>query len=113
MALVLVRAYDAIHETDLVQSVKDATDFKADVTDRAAAKAEARPYIDVLDYFDITNPAAPQFNPKATTTRGHFASFLYRTIALDEAAVSLKIVGVTALNDTNRFLQINFSKSVS
>ena len=69
--------------------------------------------IDVLDFFDITNPAAPKFNPKATTTRGHFATFLYKTIALDEAALQLRIVSVTALDDTNRFLEINFSKSVS
>ena len=54
-------------------------EFDKDVTDRATAKAEARPYIDVLDYFDITNPVAPQFNPKNTTTRGQFASFLYKT----------------------------------
>lgn len=78
MAIVLVRAYDAIHKTDLVTLVKE-TEFDKDVTDLAKAKAEARPYIDVLDYFDITNPVAPQFNPKSTTTRGQFASFLYKT----------------------------------
>lgn len=78
MAIVLVRAYDAIHKTDLVTLVKE-TEFDKDVTDLAKAKAEARPYIDVLDYFDITNPVAPQFNPKNTTTRGQFASFLYKT----------------------------------
>ncbi|MCM3710180.1 S-layer homology domain-containing protein [Sporosarcina luteola] len=78
MAIVLVRAYDAIHKTDLVTLVKE-TEFNKDVTDLAKAKAEARPYIDVLDYFDITNPVAPQFNPKNTTTRGQFASFLYKT----------------------------------
>ena len=90
MAIVLVRAYDAINETDLVAHVK-AQEFKKDVTDRATAKAEARPYIDVLDFFDITNPVAPKFNPKATTTRGQFASFLYKTIALDEDALRLRI----------------------
>ncbi|MGN7388111.1 S-layer homology domain-containing protein [Sporosarcina sp. SAFN-015] len=78
MAIVLVRAYDAIHKTDLVTLVKE-KEFNKDVTDLAKAKAEARPYIDVLDYFDITNPVAPQFNPKNTTTRGQFASFLYKT----------------------------------
>lgn len=112
MALVLVRAYDAINGTDLVETVKG-EDFKRDVTDLATAKAEARPYIDVLDYYDITNPAAPVFNPKGTTTRGQFASFLHRTANLDEVALDLRIVDVVGLNDTNQFLQINFSKPVT
>ena len=97
MALVLVRAYDAIHETDLVAYVAE-QDFKKDVTDRATAKAEARPYIDVLDYFDITNPVAPQFNPKDTTTRGQFASFLYKTSQVE--APEAKVVSVSATNPT-------------
>ncbi len=112
MALVLVRAYDAINGTDLVETVKG-EDFKRDVTDLATAKAEARPYIDVLDYYDITNPAAPVFNPKGTTTRGQFASFLHRTANLDEVALELRILDVVGLNDTNQFLQINFSKPVT
>lgn len=111
MALVLVRAYDSINGTDLVKTVEEATDFKSTVTDRASAKAEAQPYIDVLDYFNITTVA--QFNPKTTTTRGHFASFLYRTIGIDEGAFELKISGVTALNDRNQFLRIDFSKAVT
>ncbi|MBD7985983.1 S-layer homology domain-containing protein [Sporosarcina sp. Sa2YVA2] len=82
MAVVLVRAYDAVYKTDLVTMVKG-MEFDKDVTDRTKAKAEARPYIDVLDYFDITNPAAPQFNPKGTTTRGQFASLLYKTSLVD------------------------------
>ena len=84
MAIVLVRAYDAIHKIDLVTLVKE-TEFDKDVTDLAKAKAEARPYIDVLDYFDITNPVAPQFNPKNTTTRAQFASFLYKTSIVEVA----------------------------
>lgn len=112
MALVLVRAYDAINGTDLVETVK-AEDFDRDVTDLATAKAEARPYIDVLDYYDITNPAAPVFNPKGTTTRGQFASFLHRTANLEETALELRIIDVVGLNDTNQFLQINFSKPVT
>lgn len=81
MAIVLVRAYDSINKTDLVTTVKS-KEFDKDVIDLAKAKAEARPYIDVLDYFDITNPKAPQFNPKNSTTRGQFASFLYKTSTL-------------------------------
>ena len=73
-------------------------DFKKDVTDRATAKAEARPYIDVLDFFDITNPVAPQFNPKDTTTRGQFASFLYKTSQVTES-VEVKVASVKAINN--------------
>ncbi|MFS0691012.1 S-layer homology domain-containing protein [Sporosarcina sp. 179-K 8C2 HS] len=103
MAIVLVRAYDAIHKTDLVTLVKE-TEFDKDVTDLAKAKAEARPYIDVLDYFDITNPVAPQFNPKSTTTRGQFASFLYKTsiveleAEVDTEAPKLVYTGEKTLN---------------
>ena len=103
MAIVLVRAYDAIHKTDLVTLVKE-TEFDKDVTDLAKAKAEARPYIDVLDYFDITNPVAPQFNPKNTTTRGQFASFLYKTSIVevgeeaDTEAPKLVYTGEKTLN---------------
>lgn len=75
MAIVLVRAYDAIHKTDLYAYVAD-QNFDRDVRDLATAKAEARPYIDVLDYFNITG--VTQFRPKESTTRGQFASFLYK-----------------------------------
>lgn len=101
MALVLVRAYDAINKTDLVAHVK-AQEFKKDVTDLATAKEEARAAIDVLDFYDITNPAAPKFNPKATTTRGQFASFLSKTTAVKPPAAvvttATKVESVTATN---------------
>jgi len=101
MAIVLVRAYDAINKTDLVAYVKE-QEFKKDVTDLATAKAEAQPYIDVLDFFDITNPVAPQFNPKATTTRGQFASFLFKTTAVEapgeKVTTATKVETVTATN---------------
>jgi hypothetical protein len=87
MAVVLVRAFDKLHNMDLVAYV-EAQDFDKDVIDRAKAKEEARPAIDVLDFFDITNPAAPAFNPKNTTTRGQFATFLHKTINTDFSAVT-------------------------
>ncbi|MCG7336527.1 S-layer homology domain-containing protein [Sporosarcina sp. ACRSM] len=87
MAVVLVRAFDKKNSTDLVSYVGE-QDFKRDVIDLTKAKAEARPAIDVLDYFDITNPAAPAFNPKNTTTRGQFATFLYKTMNTDFSQVS-------------------------
>jgi len=101
MALVLVRAYDAINKTDLVAHVKE-QEFKKDVTDLATAKAEARPYIDVLDFYDITNPVNPTFNPKDTTTRGQFASFLFKTTAVEapgeKVTTATKVESVTATN---------------
>ncbi|WP_318617270.1 S-layer homology domain-containing protein [Sporosarcina sp. YIM B06819] len=86
MAVVLVRAFDQVHDMDLVTYVK-AQDFKKDVIDLGKAKAEARPAIDVLDFFNITNPAAPNFNPKNTTTRGQFATFLHKSMNTDYSAV--------------------------
>jgi len=91
MAVVIVRAFDQVNDIDLVTYVAN-QDFKKDVTDRAKAKAEARTAIDVLDFFDITNPAAPAFNPKATTTRGHFATFLHKSTITDFSAVKAPVV---------------------
>ncbi|MFS0574073.1 S-layer homology domain-containing protein [Sporosarcina sp. 179-K 3D1 HS] len=80
MAIVLVRAYNAIHKTDLISYVSE-QDFKGDVTDLAKAKAEARSSIHVLDYFNITG--VTNFRPKESTTRGQFASFLYKASTLE------------------------------
>ncbi|ARJ39714.1 hypothetical protein SporoP8_13010 [Sporosarcina ureae] len=82
MAVVLVRAYDSVNKTSLLKYVQE-QEFDRDVNDLNKAKAEARTAIDVLDYFDITNPAAPNFRPKETTTRAQFASFLYKTIQVE------------------------------
>ncbi|PID23877.1 S-layer homology domain-containing protein [Sporosarcina sp. P7] len=102
MAIVLVRAFDRVHDVDLTSYVKD-QDFKKDVTDLGKAKAEARPAIDVLDFFDITNPAAPEFNPKSTTTRGQFASFLYKTTLVDFGQIGGGVVapGVASVKGIN------------
>ena len=113
MAIVIVRAFDRVYDVDLVSHVKAQTDFKKDVTDLGKAKAEARPAIDVLDYFDITNPAAPEFNPKATTTRGQFASFLYKTTLVDfdkvigGGVVAPGVASVTAVNSTTVEVKMN------
>ncbi|WP_153730406.1 S-layer homology domain-containing protein [Sporosarcina obsidiansis] len=102
MAIVLVRAFDRVHDIDLASYVA-AQDFKKDVTDLGKAKAEARPAIDVLDFFDITNPEAPAFNPKNTTTRGHFATFLHKTINTDFSDVGTGTVapGVASVKAVN------------
>ncbi|PIC79922.1 hypothetical protein CSV75_08075 [Sporosarcina sp. P18a] len=103
MAVVLVRAYDSVNKTDLLSYVQG-QEFDKDVVDLNKAKAEARTAIDVLDYFDITNPAAPNFRPKETTTRAQFASFLYKTIQVEvsetpEAPEVAEITAVTAIGE--------------
>ncbi|PID01434.1 hypothetical protein CSV67_13875 [Sporosarcina sp. P2] len=103
MAVVLVRAYDSVNKTDLLSYVQG-QEFDKDVVDLNKAKAEARTAIDVLDYFDITNPAAPNFRPKETTTRAQFASFLYKTIQVEvsetpEAPEVAEITSVTATGE--------------
>lgn len=91
MAVVIVRAFDTVEDLNLVSFVA-AQDFKKDVTDLSSAKAEARTAIDVLDYFDITNPATPKFNPKNTTTRGQFATFLQKSIDTDFSVAKEDVV---------------------
>lgn len=105
MAVVLVRAYDSVNKTNLLTYVQE-QEFDRDVVDLNKAKAEARTAIDVLDFFDITNPAAPNFRPKETTTRGQFASFLYKTIQVEvpgteepEAPEVSEITSVTATGE--------------
>lgn len=105
MAVVLVRAYDSVNKTNLLTYVQEQK-FDRDVVDLNKAKAEARTAIDVLDFFDITNPAAPNFRPKETTTRGQFASFLYKTIQVEvpgteepEAPEVSEITSVTATGE--------------
>ena len=105
MAVVLVRAFDSVNKTSLLTYVQE-QEFDRDVVDLNKAKAEARTAIDVLDYFDITNPAAPNFRPKETTTRAQFASFLYKTIQVEvpgteepEAPEVSEITSVTATGE--------------
>lgn len=85
MAITLVRTVNTVYNISLEEYVAT-QDFKGDVTDLTQAKAEARTAISVLDFYDITNPAAPAFNPKGNTTRGQFASFLHKTITADYTA---------------------------
>ncbi|PID21984.1 hypothetical protein CSV61_07140 [Sporosarcina sp. P3] len=104
MAVVLVRAFDSVNKTSLLTYVQE-QEFDRDVVDLNKAKAEARTAIDVLDYFDITNPIAPNFRPKETTTRAQFASFLYKTLQVEvpgeepEAPEVSEITSVTATDE--------------
>ena len=82
MALTLVRMVNTLKDLSLEEFVAG-QDFNGDVEDTNQAKAEARSAIAVLDFFDITNPAVSNFNPKGNTTRGQFATFLYKTANTD------------------------------
>ncbi|MCT6923393.1 S-layer homology domain-containing protein [Metasolibacillus sp.] len=86
MAITLVRMINTLEDVSLEEFVAG-EDFKGDVKDLNAAKAEARSAISVLDFYDITNPAVSEFNPKGNTTRGQFASFLYKTVSTDFSKV--------------------------
>ncbi|MER2169332.1 MAG: S-layer homology domain-containing protein, partial [Psychrobacillus psychrodurans] len=113
MAVVLVRAFDTLNNIDLVSYVQD-QDYKKDVKDLYTAKAEARSAIEVLDFFDITNPAVANFNPKGSTTRGHFATFLYNTMNADFSAVTgvanSAVSEIKAINNTT--VEVTFKETV-
>ncbi|WP_339215162.1 S-layer homology domain-containing protein [Solibacillus sp. FSL W8-0372] len=99
MAITLVRTVNTVYNVSLEEFVAS-QDFKGDVTDLNQAKAEARTAISVLDFYDITNPAAPAFNPKGNTTRGQFASFLHKTITADYTAAGQEDETVSAVLPT-------------
>ncbi|MEC1177737.1 S-layer homology domain-containing protein [Metasolibacillus meyeri] len=86
MALTLVRLVNTLEGVSLEEFVAG-QDFNGDVKDLNQAKAEARSAISVLDFYDITNPAVANFNPKGNTTRGQFATFLYKTANTDFSKV--------------------------
>ncbi|BAK17772.1 hypothetical protein SSIL_3349 [Solibacillus silvestris StLB046] len=113
MAVVLVRAFDTLNNIDLVSYVQD-QDYKKDVKDLYTAKSEARSAIEVLDFFDITNPAVSNFNPKGSTTRGQFATFLYKTINTDFSAVTgvanSAVSEIKAINNTT--VEVTFKDAV-
>ena len=114
MAVVLVRAFDTVKSMDLASYV-EAQDFKKDVKDLNAAKSEARPAIDVLDFFDITNPTVANFNPKGATTRGHFATFLHKALNTDFSDVTTGVVapGVAAVKGINATtVEVSFKDAV-
>lgn len=110
MALVLVRAFDTVNEINLVEYV-NAQEFTKDVKDLSSAKKEAQAAINVLDFFDITNPTVSTFNPKGNTTRGHFATFLNKSINTDFSLVSVGTGVVKAINTTT--VEVTFKEAVS
>ncbi|WP_079524671.1 S-layer homology domain-containing protein [Solibacillus isronensis] len=113
MAVVLVRAFDTLNNIDLVSYVQG-QEYKKDVKDLFTAKSEARAAIEVLDFFDITNPAVANFNPKGSTTRGHFATFLYNTMNADFSAVTgvanSAVSEIKAINNTT--VEVTFKETV-
>ncbi|MBM7664813.1 hypothetical protein JOC25_001272 [Solibacillus kalamii] len=113
MAVVLVRAFDTLNNIDLVSYVQG-QEYKKDVKDLFTAKAEARAAIEVLDFFDITNPSVANFNPKGSTTRGQFATFLYKTINTDFSAVTgvanSAVSEIKAINNTT--VEVTFKDAI-
>lgn len=113
MAVVLVRAFDTLNNIDLVSYVQG-QEYKKDVKDLYTAKSEARAAIEVLDFFDITNPSVANFNPKGSTTRGQFATFLYKTINSDFSAVTgvanSAVSEIKAINNTT--VEVTFKDAV-
>ncbi|MEL4024056.1 S-layer homology domain-containing protein [Lysinibacillus endophyticus] len=115
MALVVVRALDALNDTDLVSFVAE-QDFEREVIDLDSASKEQQGAIDVLDFYDITK--TPNYNPKSSTTRGQFASFLYRAINVelevpevelevkDVVVVDAKTLNVTLSDDTTHVVTL-------
>lgn len=113
MAIALVRLMNTMESADVIAYVAD-QQHKPDVTDLSAAKASARTYINVLDYFDITNPTLNKFNPKSTTTRGQFATFLSRTVNLNLSEVLAKPVELTEFKATGASsLTVTFNQEVN
>ncbi|MEK4484666.1 S-layer homology domain-containing protein [Psychrobacillus sp. FSL H8-0484] len=113
MAIALVRLTNVVEKVDLGAYVANQK-FTGDVKDLSAAKQSARAYITVLDYFDITNPKLDKFNPKDTTTRGQFATFLQRTVKLDLSAVKVKPIELTNFQATGvKALTVTFNKEVN
>ncbi|SOB90260.1 S-layer family protein [Ureibacillus xyleni] len=108
MALVVVRALDTLNDTDLVSFV-EGQDFDKEVIDLNSASKEQQAAINVLDYFEITKSA--KFNPNNTTTRGQFASFLYRAINTNFSDVTdVAVKSVVALNNTT--VAVTFNEKV-
>ena len=96
MALVLDRAYTAINKTSLVALASTIEDVK--VADLATAKKEAQEAIQALRDLGIT--VVDNFNPKASVTRGQFASFLNKTINTKATPVELTVKSAVATSAT-------------
>ncbi|AMO84320.1 Surface layer protein [Solibacillus isronensis B3W22] len=109
MAIVLVRMINTLKDVSLEEFVAS-QNFNGDVKDLNVAKAEARTAIQVLDFYDITNPSVANFNPKGNTTRGQFATFLHKTINSDFAGAAATTGTVKAINATT--VEVTFSDAV-
>ncbi|MFC3886467.1 S-layer homology domain-containing protein [Bacillus songklensis] len=100
MAKVLVEAFDL-----------EAKDETAELKDLDKAYPEFRDYIKILAQNGVTQVADGNFRPTEKVSRAQFATFVYR--AMNVNAGELAITGVTALDDSNKFLEITFNKAVS
>lgn len=96
MALTLDRAYKAVFGATLVELAADTENLV--VADLATAKAEAREVIQALRNLEIS--VVENFDPKASVTRGQFASFLNKTISVEAPAVELTVKSAVAKTTT-------------
>lgn len=110
MAIVLVRMINTLKDVSLEEFVAS-QNFNGDVKDLNVAKAEARTAIQVLDFYDITNPSVANFNPKGNTTRGQFATFLHKTINSDFSGAAATTGTVKAINNTT--VEVTFGEEVA
>ena len=114
MASYLVRAIETVYDIDLIVKYKE-ENYKSSITDlKNTSSTENREAIIALEYAKITNVKA--FNPTNTLTRGHFASFLHRTMTnvtdmLKEHEVPLLIQTVKVV-DANT-LQVTLTDGTS
>ncbi|WP_036130747.1 S-layer homology domain-containing protein [Lysinibacillus sphaericus] len=114
MASYLVRAIETVYDIDLIAKYKE-ENYKSSITDlKNTSSTENREAIIALEYAKITNVKA--FNPTNTLTRGHFASFLHRTMTnvtdmLKEHEVPLLIQTVKVV-DANT-LQVTLTDGTS
>lgn len=109
MAIVLVRAFSEIHKFDYITYVQNQS-FASDIRDLSNATYEAAQAIKVLDYFNVTK--ATNFNPKDTTTRGQFATFLNNMLNVKPPTTNYSNTQVTvksavALSKTELFVTLS------
>lgn len=102
MALVIVRAFNSLLGTDLIAEYEK-SGTSSSIKDLSKARAETKPYIQALEYYGVT--VVENYRPTETTTRGQFASFLYRAIQ--------NIIGESGAIDTSSIEFTSDGKTIS
>ncbi|NEU30374.1 cell wall-binding repeat-containing protein [bacterium LRH843] len=111
---------DKITRQELAKMVVEAFDLELNADSEVKFSDNTgwgKEFISILASNGIVNgKGADKFEPNSSVTRAETAVFVHRTevesARLNPEANVLSITSVTALDDTNRFLQIDFSKAV-